>query len=383
MLKTLFAKTLLQQTNDGARDNGADRTNRRSEQRHDIKLYNGTIKADGLSHEFRLRNLSCTGVSGLTPAPVEEGRPVQIELVKDILLPATVRWTRGTSVGVSFGQPLPMFIVSAILMADGRHCNAASIRGLDLGPLASEELRLGSFPSGALGEADEEPGLSLSSEAVADLPWTSEGSHDEFESARAQVEDGSNARWEGVERRAAPRIRTLLRIAKITSRDDSGLCCLRSISDSGLMAETDLLLKPGEQVEFELSDRHRLCGRVVWRDEAGIGVALDEAIDSVSLLGQLAQDGTQPRARPPRLSIAKRAVAYSEAGIHKLSVVDISQKGVRVTHSGDLTRGLAIKICLENGFEERAIVRWSSEGSAGLEFRNMIPYQVLKSVSDF
>src|SRR3546814_12961041 len=74
----------------------------------------------GLIHECCLRNRSCTGVSGLTAAPVEEGRPSQIELVKGVLRPATVRWTRGTSVGLSFGQPLPMFVVSAILEADKR-----------------------------------------------------------------------------------------------------------------------------------------------------------------------------------------------------------------------------------------------------------------------
>src|SRR3546814_6694148 len=84
-----------------------------------------------------------------------------------------------------------------------------------------------------------------------------------------EVEDSVGPRWDAAERRAEPRIRTLLRIAKITSVNDSGLCCLRSISDSGLMAETNLVLMLGEQLQFELSDRHRLCGRVVWRDEAG------------------------------------------------------------------------------------------------------------------
>src|SRR3546814_16112192 len=91
MLKTLFAKTLFHQANDEPREPETEKSNRRSDQRHDVRRYNGTIKSDGLSHEFCLRNLSCNGVSGLTAAPVEEGRPIQIELVKGVLRSAERR----------------------------------------------------------------------------------------------------------------------------------------------------------------------------------------------------------------------------------------------------------------------------------------------------
>jgi hypothetical protein len=60
------------------------------------------------------------------------------------------------------------------------------------------------------------------------------------------------------------------------------------------MAETSLVLKVGDDVEVELSRRHHLAGRVAWKDKAGIGLALNQPIDSALLLSQLAKGETEP-----------------------------------------------------------------------------------------
>src|SRR3546814_19006379 len=88
-------------------------------------------------------------------------------------------------------------------------------------------------------KAVEWPDFCWSSDTAGDRDLTAEDPEhsDDFKSAMTEVEDSVGPRWDAAERRAAPRIRTLLRIAKITSVTDSGLCCLRSISDSGLMDE--------------------------------------------------------------------------------------------------------------------------------------------------
>ena len=385
MLTALLAKHF--RRDDSHMGESPEAANRRGDKRHDVRRYNGVVGSDGLSYQFRLRNLSSTGVSGLTAAPVRIGQIVHIELVKGASQAAIVRWTRGTSVGLSFCHGLPLDILFAILEADQRHCRAAADGDLNLGPLDGVEL--GIVP----GTLDE---LVDAAEDLEDIsPGAPDGFRDPIRELAAEIQDCTDAEPDAFqdptdsqyaiqERRSEPRIRTLLRIAKITSNNDSGLCCLRSISDSGLMAETDMPLEPGDVVQVDLSDRHQLRGQVVWRDDAGIGVALSQRIDSVSLLSQLAQGGVDDeRLRAPRLSISKRAIGYSELGLHNLSVLNISQKGVRVAHSGDLTTGLAVKLRLENGFEERAIVRWSRDGSAGLEFLRMIPYQLLNRVSDF
>lgn len=262
MLTSIFTKARRKQADEQSEEAQMENT-RRMGRRFDVRRYNGVITEDGLSHRFRLKDLSCKGVAGITAAPIENGQTVPVELVKGVAMPATVRWTRGTSVGLSFRHPLPTYLVSAILEADRRHRPPAKVE--DLGPLTALELSDVTCP---LEEADEHG---------ADDPDPS---------------------GEETERRAEARIRVLLLIGRIAGSHESGFCCVRSISDSGLMAETNLALKFGEDVEVELSARHHLAGRVAWKDKAGIGLALNEPVDSVLMLSQLAKGETEPVQTP-------------------------------------------------------------------------------------
>ncbi|HEY1145406.1 MAG TPA: PilZ domain-containing protein [Allosphingosinicella sp.] len=262
MLTSFFSKARPKQADEEPEEAQMEGS-RRIGRRFEVRRYNGVITEDGLSHHFRLKDLSCGGVSGITAAPIEDGQIVPVELVKGVPMRATVRWTRGTSVGLSFRQPLPMYLVSAILEADRRHRPPAKVE--DLGPLTTLELSDVACP---IEEAEEHGG------------------------------DEADPSGEETERRAEARIRVLLLIGRIASGNDEGFCCVRSLSDSGLMAETSLVLKVGDDVEVELSARHHLAGRVAWKDKAGIGMVLSQSIDSVLLLSQLAKGETEP-VQPP------------------------------------------------------------------------------------
>src|SRR3546814_16231529 len=130
-----------------------------------------------------------------------------------------------------------MFVVSAILEADKRHCRAANNRSLDLGPLAGAELGLISCPSDEMDKADEGPDFSWSSDTAGDRDLTAEDPEhsDDFKSAMTEVEDSVGPRWAAAERRAETRIRPLLRIAQLTNVNDRELSCLHTISDSVLI----------------------------------------------------------------------------------------------------------------------------------------------------
>lgn len=47
---------------------------------------------------------------------------------------------------------------------------------------------------------------------------------------------------EGVERRCATRVRTIYRMARITTQADAGFCLVHNLSDQGAMVETQLAL---------------------------------------------------------------------------------------------------------------------------------------------
>lgn len=296
MLKTLFTKVRYKQADppsDPQSDEAqAEPDDRRTDERYEVRRYNGNITNDGLRHQFRLRDLSCTGVSGLTAAPIEDDQTVSIELVKGVLWPATVRWTRGTSVGLSFRRPLPMYLVAAILEADQRHCRPAKDAELNLGPLTSVELSVIDCP---LEEADDPVEYPQAAHGAASQDHRT-GDAEEIPAEDQECgERTENPSCERPERRVEPRVRTPHLIARINSSNVSGLCCVRSISDSGLMAETSLILRPGDEIELEFSDRHQLCGRVVWTDKAGVGVALNEPVDSALLLSELTRRDAESR----------------------------------------------------------------------------------------
>ena len=290
MLKNLFTKARHKQADHPSDEAQAEPDDRRVDERYDVRRYNGNITNDGLSHQFRLRDLSCTGVSGLTAAPIEDDQTVSVELVKGVLWPATVRWTRGTSVGLSFWRPLPMYLVSAILGADQRHGRPAKDGELNLGPLTSVELSVVNCPFEESDDPGEDP--QMAREIAAYQDHATEGTEEiqvEDQGCGERTEDCIDPSCERPERRAEPRVRTPHLIARINGSNVRGLCCVRSISDSGLMAETSLALKPGDEIELEFSGRHQLCGRVVWMDKAGVGVVLNQPVDSALLLSELAR----------------------------------------------------------------------------------------------
>src|SRR3546814_9176984 len=100
--------------------------------------------------------------------------------------------------------------------------------------MAGAELGLISCPSDEMDKADEGPDFSWSSDTAGDRNLTAEDPEhsDDFKSAMTAVDDSVGPRWDAAERRADPRIRTLLRFAKVTSVNDSGLWRLRVIPRS-------------------------------------------------------------------------------------------------------------------------------------------------------
>src|SRR3546814_14416003 len=110
-----------------------------------------------------------------------------------------------------------MFVVSAILEADKRHCRAANNRSLDLGPLAGAELGLISCPSDEMDKADEGPDFSWYSDTAGDRDLTAEDPEhsDDFQSVMTEFEDSVGPRWDAGERSAGSPMRPLLRIPTI------------------------------------------------------------------------------------------------------------------------------------------------------------------------
>ena len=84
----------------------ADRPERRREERRQVGLRTITLVSGGVEHRFHMRNISSRGAMGQCDGIVRVGETVRLRFEDDSLESATVRWTKGTRVGVQFISPI-------------------------------------------------------------------------------------------------------------------------------------------------------------------------------------------------------------------------------------------------------------------------------------
>lgn len=185
------------------------------------------------------------------------------------------------------------------------------------------------------------------------------------------------------ERRGGRRIRTVYCIGRVVSGADSGLCHVHNISDGGVQIETGLDLAVGDTVKIGLSDADWFRGRVAWRSGTACGIRFLAPIDCSQLLHKLANDRWAGWGRPPRLGLHRGAVLDTGAAAFPATVRDISQKGMRIRHGSDLASGARITVRLDGGVAAEGVVRWTQDGSSGIELARSFTVEELASTKRF
>ena len=184
-----------------------------------------------------------------------------------------------------------------------------------------------------------------------------------------------------LERRDSPRFHTVLRVAQVIRAHDVGLWRVRNISDRGMMLATKMQVVPGERLTINLSESVSLEGKAVWWDGERCGVEFDAPIDCAAVLEGLVEERKSARYRAPRLSVATRAIAFCDKGLHTVRVYSLSHHGAAFTHDGCFRAGMATKLHFESGEDYRGVVRWSKDGRAGLFLTEPIPSAKLESAN--
>lgn len=192
----------------------------------------------------------------------------------------------------------------------------------------------------------------------------------------------STADRAALSQRASSRNCTVYLIAEASTETDSGLCRVKNISDHGMMVITGLDAAIGGRISITLSDSIALAAEIMWSEDGRVGLRFMEPIDSLDLLQSLADKGRSGKNRPPRLSVGLLGTAATEAGLQPIRTLDISQHGMKISHGGGLRTGVRVKVTLENGLEQRGVVKWSNDRVAGLRFNEPIPHTMLDSVAD-
>jgi hypothetical protein len=175
------------------------------------------------------------------------------------------------------------------------------------------------------------------------------------------------------ERRRQQRHLTILRVGALVVDGARELCLVRNISAGGVMAHVYRHLAVGTRVEIEIKNDEPLAGRVVWEEDANVGIAFDQKIDVPDLLATSKLLGNGRLARRPRVAINRLAKVRCGADVYFVDALDLSQGGVKLAMEEELPIDADVVVTLDGFRPLPGIVRWRREGHCGISFIQVIP----------
>jgi hypothetical protein len=179
------------------------------------------------------------------------------------------------------------------------------------------------------------------------------------------------------DRRRHGRHLTILRVGALIIDGRRELCLIRNISAGGLMAHVYSRIDLDQRLAVELKSDQMVSGRVLWIDEANIGVGFDEPIDVEEILAVQAVSANGWRPRLPRVEVDRLGTLRAGARTFAVSTCDISQGGVKVEIDQALQPGEEVVFTPEKFRPVQGVVRWYHNGVCGISFNQVIPFHEL------
>lgn len=162
---------------------------------------------------------------------------------------------------------------------------------------------------------------------------------------------------------------SLYRVGALTVAGRRELCVVRNVSAGGLMLTSYSSIEAGARIAVEFKQGELVHGVVAWSDGSSVGVRFDEPVDVATILANPA-DGLRPRM--PRIGIELRITVRESDNLHEVRAIDISQGGVCIESSAQLTIGADIVVRIEGLPSEGAVVRWRNGDCYGLGFNRLL-----------
>jgi hypothetical protein len=152
------------------------------------------------------------------------------------------------------------------------------------------------------------------------------------------------------------------------------LCLIKNVSAGGMMIRAYCDIEAGTRLSVELKQGEPVPGTAQWTKDGCVGVNFDTPIDVLSLVSTSLDE---PRPRMPRITVDCVAWVREGAKVHRAQAVNISQGGVRVQTSSDLTVGAEVIVTLNGISPQPAVVRWSDAEGYGITFHRVLPLSQL------
>jgi hypothetical protein len=179
------------------------------------------------------------------------------------------------------------------------------------------------------------------------------------------------------ERRSAARTATVFRPVLIETEEFAGFCLVRNLSQTGMMGHVYTSFVGNLPVTLHFDPEVTVAGTLQWCKEGRIGVQFEQALDVDAVLARLAKKRFQGKInRAPRLQLQCDGELIIGDRSLSIEVQDVSQRGIKVRASF-IRPGDEVYVEM-NGLERRkAVVRWTQNGTAGLNFVQPLSFEQL------
>ncbi len=162
--------------------------------------------------------------------------------------------------------------------------------------------------------------------------------------------------------REAPRFSLIIRSAKLVSESGEYLCVVRDISATGARLRLFHEPPPERHVFLELANGDRHVMERVWANDGHAGFRIAQPIDVNTFL---VEPSPYPK-RPIRLRLQRPTTLMVGGVKHNATLLDLSQKGARVTADCHLAVSQQITLDIAGIGAIPAKVRWRGQNLYGL-----------------
>jgi hypothetical protein len=182
------------------------------------------------------------------------------------------------------------------------------------------------------------------------------------------------------ERRKEARAIAVFRLVHIEREGDEGLARCRNISDNGMKLELAMAVNVGDAIKVSFSSSHVFAGTVIWADGVECGLALNSVIDSTAMLASSALEARAEQFAGLQIKSSVRAKVGFDGRVSDTLVSELSQHGMKLTHSGGFHPSSRVSVILA-GKEKHGVVRWRKGDVADLVLLEPFSVTELGSIS--
>ena len=171
------------------------------------------------------------------------------------------------------------------------------------------------------------------------------------------------------QRRTDERHLSLLRVGTLLIDGRRELCLIRNISAGGMMIRPYSEIAEGSRVSIELKQDEPVEGTARWTRDECVGVEFDQPID---VIGLISSAGQEARPRKPRIQVSCLAWVREDGTIHRTKALNVSQGGVKVVTSADISVGSDVVVSLPGLPPCPALIRWKNGEAYGITFNRAL-----------